>query len=115
MFSLRIVLFIVGITIIALDLICFITGITQVLVFLFGLIGAVPIFLIFTNDSVMQFLGISDDLICSIAFGALATLYKLDNYMVKKILDHKYQDSPKDVYTHTLINKLYEEINKINL
>lgn len=48
-------------------------------------------------------------------FGTLCALYKLDNYMVKKILGHKYQDLTKDVYTHTLINKLYEEINKINL
>ena len=48
-------------------------------------------------------------------FGTLATLYKLDNYMTKKILGHKFQDLTKDVYTHTLINKLYEEIHKIKL
>lgn len=48
-------------------------------------------------------------------FGTLFTLYKPNNYMVKKILGNKYQDLTKDVYTYTLINKLYEEMNKINL
>ena len=30
-------------------------------------------------------------------FGPLAEIYKLDNYIVKKILGHKFQDLTKDV------------------
>lgn len=48
-------------------------------------------------------------------FGTLATLYNLDVYMTKKILGHKFQDLTKDVYTHALINKLYDEIHKIKI
>ena len=48
-------------------------------------------------------------------FGTLAELYKLDSYMVKKILGHKFQDLTKDVYTHVMVNKLNEEINKIKV
>lgn len=48
-------------------------------------------------------------------FGTLAELYRLDNYMVKKILGHKFQDLTKDVYTHVMVNKLNEEIKKIKV
>lgn len=48
-------------------------------------------------------------------FGTLAELYKLDGYMVKKILGHKFQDLTKDVYTHVMVNKLNEEIQKIKV
>ena len=48
-------------------------------------------------------------------FSTLAEMYNLNEYMVKKILGHKYQDLTKDVYTHTLVNRLYTEIHKIQL
>lgn len=48
-------------------------------------------------------------------FGTLATMNNLDIYMTKKILGHKFQDLTKDVYTHTLINRLYDEIQKIKV
>lgn len=48
-------------------------------------------------------------------FGTLATVNNLDVYMTKKILGHKFQDLTKDVYTHTLINRLYDEIQKIKV
>lgn len=46
-------------------------------------------------------------------FSTLAEMYNLNAYMVKKMLGHKYQDITKDVYTHTLVNRLYAEIHKI--
>lgn len=48
-------------------------------------------------------------------FGTLATLYNIDVYIEKKVLRHKFQDLTKDVYTHAFINKLYDEIHKINI
>lgn len=52
---------------------------------------------------------------CRHTFSTLAELYKLDIFCVKRIMGHKSNDLTKDVYTHTLINRLYDEIQKIKV
>lgn len=52
---------------------------------------------------------------CRHTFSTLSELYKLDIFSVKRIMGHKCNDLTKDVYTHTLINRLYDEIQKIKV
>lgn len=48
-------------------------------------------------------------------FATLAKLYNVDEFSRKRIMGHKSKDLTDDVYTHTINNKLYLEINKINI
>lgn len=48
-------------------------------------------------------------------FATLAKLYKVDPYSRKKIMGHKSNDITDDVYTHSVLNKLFTEIQKIDL
>ncbi len=48
-------------------------------------------------------------------FATLAKLYKVDDFARKRIMGHKSADLTDDVYTHTLKNELYAEIQKIKI
>jgi len=48
-------------------------------------------------------------------FATLAKLYKVDSFSRKRIMGHKSSDITDDVYTHTLYNQLFCEINKIKI
>ncbi len=48
-------------------------------------------------------------------FATLAKLYKVDDFARKRIMGHKSADLTDDVYTHTLKNELYSEIQKIKV
>lgn len=48
-------------------------------------------------------------------FATLAKLYKVDPYCRKKIMGHKSNDITDDVYTHSVLNKLFSEIQKIDI
>ena len=48
-------------------------------------------------------------------FATLAKLYKVDDFARKRIMGHKSADLTDDVYTHTLQNELYTEIQKIKI
>lgn len=48
-------------------------------------------------------------------FSTLAKLNKMDNFSRKRIMGHKSKDITDDVYTHTIINQLYDEIHKIKV
>lgn len=48
-------------------------------------------------------------------FATLAKLYRVDSYCRKKIMGHKSNDITDDVYTHSILNKLYSEIQKIDI
>lgn len=48
-------------------------------------------------------------------FATLAKLYKVDSFARKRIMGHKSADLTDDVYTHTLKNELYTEIQKIKI
>lgn len=46
-------------------------------------------------------------------FATLANEYKLDEFLVKKIMGHSARDLTKDVYTHIDKERLINEVNKI--
>lgn len=46
-------------------------------------------------------------------FASLANVYKLDEFLVKKIMGHSAKDLTKDVYTHIETKRLIDEIKKI--
>ncbi len=48
-------------------------------------------------------------------FATLAKLYKVDPYCRKQIMGHKSNDITDDVYTHSVLNKLFSEIQKIDI
>lgn len=46
-------------------------------------------------------------------FSTLAEAFELDNFVLKKIFGHKFNDLTKDNYTHTNIVKAFKEVQKI--
>ena len=50
-----------------------------------------------------------------VTFASLCQLYKVDVYARKKILGHKLKDITFDIYTKASKNRLWTEVNKINL
>lgn len=46
-------------------------------------------------------------------FNTLAKLYNMDDFSRKRIVGHKSKDITDDVYTHTILNKLFDEMQKI--
>lgn len=48
-------------------------------------------------------------------FATLAKLYNVDEYCRKKIMGHKSSDITDDIYTHSIYNQLFKEINKIKI
>lgn len=71
MFILKFLLAIVGLAIIIAAVIAFFTEITQAFGFIAGLIGAAAVFLIFKNDSVMEFFNVTNGMVDDIALGAM--------------------------------------------
>ena len=48
-------------------------------------------------------------------FNTLAKLYNVNDFSRKRIVGHKSKDITDDVYTHTILNKLFDEMQKIKL
>ena len=48
-------------------------------------------------------------------FNTLAKVYNMDDFSRKRIVGHKSKDITDDVYTHTILNKLFDEMKKINI
>lgn len=48
-------------------------------------------------------------------FSTLAKLNKVETFAIKRIMGHKSNDLTDDVYTHSIINYLYEQVNKIKV
>lgn len=71
LFLLKLLLFIVGLMIVAGAFVCFFTEMTEALGMFGGLLGAAIVFFVFKSDSFVEFLGISHGMIDDIAFGAL--------------------------------------------
>ena len=71
MIILKILLALVGVAVIVIAGICCFSGITEELGLIAGLIGAAFVFLVLGRDNVCEFLGITNSLLDSIAFGAM--------------------------------------------
>ncbi len=71
MIFLKILLAIVGLAVIGIAIICCISGLTEALGLFAGLIGAAVVFFVLGRDNVCEFLGITNSLLDSIAFGAM--------------------------------------------
>lgn len=71
MIILKFFLAIVGLAVITISIINCISGLTGELGFIFGLIGAAIVFLVFGRENVSEFFGITNSLLDSIAFGAM--------------------------------------------
>lgn len=69
MFILEFLLSIVGLVIIIAAVIAFFAELTQAFGFIAGLIGAAAIFLIFKNDSIMEFFNVTNGMVDDIALG----------------------------------------------
>ncbi len=71
MFILKLLLAVIGLVIIIAAVISFFTELTQAFGFIAGLIGAAAVFLIFKNDSVMEFFNVANGMVDDIALGAM--------------------------------------------
>lgn len=52
---------------------------------------------------------------CRHTFSTLAKQFKIEPFARKRIMGHKSNDITDDIYTHTIINTLYKEIQKIDI
>lgn len=52
---------------------------------------------------------------CRHSFITFAKEAKMDSFSIKRIVGHKSNDITDDIYTHTIINRLFNEIQKIKV